>query len=214
MLAVISILVLFLQPLVLKQETFLAFRPQQEKGSVEVITGDVATTNGVHSVNSRTELSANPVTPQPTQTMVMTVPAKNKSDSSIADVLVNEYASNGDKQSKNSYGSEASVTGKKVDVFSFGNIQMLTIVFSEHLRGFMGLSRVFPNIYKSSLAFRVLFDVAETMRSYRVFSHDVTAAILVSQNNETAAMMVPQTNPLGVELFSYANAFFCFNKFA
>ena len=150
MLAVISILVLFLQPLVLKQETFLAFRPQQEKGSVEVITGDVATTNGVHSVNSRTELSANPVTPQPTQTMVMTVPAKNKSDSSIADVLVNEYASNGDKQSKNSYGSEASVTGKKVDVFLFGNIQMLTILFSEHLRGFMGLSRVSPNIYKSS----------------------------------------------------------------
>ena len=37
----------------------------------------------------------------------------------------------------------------------------------------------------------------------RVFSHDVTAAILVSQ-----------TNPLGVELFSYANAFFCSNKFA
>ena len=47
-----------------------------------------------------------------------------------------------------------------------------------------------------------------------VFSHDVTAAILVSQNNETAAMLVSQTNPLGVELFSYANAFFCFNKFA
>ena len=49
---------------------------------------------------------------------------------------------------------------------------------------------------------------------YRVFSHDVTAAILVSQNNETAAMLVSQTNPLGVELFSYANAFFCSNKFA
>ena len=45
-------------------------------------------------------------------------------------------------------------------------------------------------------------------------SHDVTAAILVSQNNETAAMLVSQTNPLGVELFSYANAFFCSNKFA
>ena len=28
---------------------------------------------------------------------------------------------------------------------------------------------------------------------YRVFSHDVTAAILVSQNNETAAMLVSQT---------------------
>ena len=49
---------------------------------------------------------------------------------------------------------------------------------------------------------------------YRVFSHDVTAAILVSQNNETAVMLVSQTNPLGVELFSYANAFFCSNKFA
>ena len=37
---------------------------------------------------------------------------------------------------------------------------------------------------------------------HRVFSHDVTAAILVSQ-----------TNPVGVELFSYANIFFCSNKF-
>ena len=33
---------------------------------------------------------------------------------------------------------------------------------------------------------------------YRVFSHDVTAVILVSQNNETAAMLVSQTSPLGV----------------
>ena len=49
---------------------------------------------------------------------------------------------------------------------------------------------------------------------YRVFSHDVTAAILVSQNNVTAAMLVSQTNPLGAVLFSYANAFFCSNKFA
>ena len=49
---------------------------------------------------------------------------------------------------------------------------------------------------------------------YGVFSHDVTAAILVSQNNETAAMLVSQAGPVGVELFSYANAFFCFNKFA
>ena len=49
---------------------------------------------------------------------------------------------------------------------------------------------------------------------YRVFSHDVTAAILVSQNNDTAAMLVSLTSPVGVELFSYANAFFCSNKFA
>ena len=48
--------------------------------------------------------------------------------------------------------------------------------------------------------------------AYGVFSHDVTAAILVSQNNETAAMLVSQTSPLGVELLSYANAFFCSNK--
>ena len=51
-------------------------------------------------------------------------------------------------------------------------------------------------------------------KKYRVFSHDITAAILVSQNNETAAMLVSQINPLGVELFSYANAFFCSNKSA
>ena len=60
---------------------------------------------------------------------------------------------------------------------------------------------------------------------YRVFSHDVTAAILVSQNNETAAILVSQNNetaailvsqtsPVGVELLSYANAFFCSNKIA
>ena len=54
----------------------------------------------------------------------------------------------------------------------------------------------------------------ENLHKYRVFSHDVMAAILVSQNNETAAILVSQTSPLGVELFSYANASFCSNKFA
>ena len=43
----------------------------------------------------------------------------------------------------------------------------------------------------------MLAKIIESYRNYRVFSHDVTAA-----------MLVPQTNPLGVELFSYANAFF------
>ena len=52
------------------------------------------------------------------------------------------------------------------------------------------------------------------MSPNRAFSHDVTAAILVFQNNETAAMLVYQVDPVGVELFSYANAFFCSNKFA
>ena len=58
------------------------------------------------------------------------------------------------------------------------------------------------------------FDVISMLDKYRVFSHDVTAAILVPQNNETAAMFMSQTSPLGVELFSYVNAFFCSNKFA
>ena len=40
------------------------------------------------------------------------------------------------------------------------------------------------------------------------------AAIIVSKNNETAAKFVSQTRPVGVERFSYVNAFFCSNKFA
>ena len=35
----------------------------------------------------------------------------------------------------------------------------------------------------------------------------------MSQNNETAAVLVSQTSPVGVELLSYANAFFCSNEF-
>ena len=45
------------------------------------------------------------------------------------------------------------------------------------------------------------FPKKDNLARYRVFSHDVTAAILVSQNNETAAMFVSQTSPLGVEPF-------------
>ena len=41
-----------------------------------------------------------------------------------------------------------------------------------------------------------------------MFSHDVTEAILVFQNYETAAMFVFQTNPVGVEPFYYVNDFF------
>ena len=33
---------------------------------------------------------------------------------------------------------------------------------------------------------------------YRALLHDVTASIFVFQNNETAAMLVYQENPLGV----------------
>ena len=53
------------------------------------------------------------------------------------------------------------------------------------------------------------------VNSYRAFSHDVTAAILVFQDNKTAAaMLVYQTNPVGGDLFSYVNTFFYFVKFA
>ena len=45
-----------------------------------------------------------------------------------------------------------------------------------------------------------------------VFSHDVTAAMLVSQNKEMAAMLVSQTKPLGIELYFCANTFFSFSK--
>jgi len=48
---------------------------------------------------------------------------------------------------------------------------------------------------------------------FTVFSRDDTAAILATQNNETAAMLVYQTNPVGDELFPYVNTFFCSNKF-
>ena len=46
----------------------------------------------------------------------------------------------------------------------------------------------------------------------RAFSHDVTVAMLVFQNKEMAAMMVYRTNPLGTELYFYANSFFCFSN--
>lgn len=48
----------------------------------------------------------------------------------------------------------------------------------------------------------------------RAFSNDIKATILVSQNNEMAAMLVYQTNPVGIELLSYLNTSFCSNKFA
>ena len=44
----------------------------------------------------------------------------------------------------------------------------------------------------------------------RAFLRDVTAVMLVFQNKEMAAMMVYQTNPLGSELYFYANTFFFF----
>ena len=59
---------------------------------------------------------------------------------------------------------------------------------------------------RESVAFNYqIFAFLNETTCNRVFSHDVTAAILVSQNNETAAMLVSQTSPVTVELFSYVN---------
>ena len=43
-----------------------------------------------------------------------------------------------------------------------------------------------------------------------MFSRDATVAVLLSLNKGTAAMLVSPTNPLKIELYSYANSFFCF----
>jgi len=48
----------------------------------------------------------------------------------------------------------------------------------------------------------------------RAFSHDVTAAILVFQNNGTAVMLVYLDNPVGGEFFTYVKTFFYSNKLA
>ena len=47
---------------------------------------------------------------------------------------------------------------------------------------------------------------------YRVFSRDVTAAMLVSLNKGTAAMLVSPINPQGIEFYSYANVSFFWVK--
>ena len=46
--------------------------------------------------------------------------------------------------------------------------------------------------------------------TYSWISHDVTAAMLVSPNNEMAAMLVSRSNPPGIESYYYANVFFRF----
>ena len=71
-----------------------------------------------------------------------------------------------------------------------------------HSDTYFEISRVvfMPNVtYKSCYSYYlfILLPVKGLyLHMYRVFSHDVTAAILVSQNNETAAMLVSQTNPV------------------
>ena len=59
----------------------------------------------------------------------------------------------------------------------------------------------------------MIYTTTKKEKNERVLSV-FTAAILVFQNNETAAMLVFQTKPVGFGLFSYVNNFFCSHKFA
>ena len=45
---------------------------------------------------------------------------------------------------------------------------------------------------------------------YFWFSHDATVAMLVPLNKETTVMLVSQTNPQGIEFYSYARLLSCF----
>ena len=49
---------------------------------------------------------------------------------------------------------------------------------------------------------------------HMVFPNDVTVAMLMSQSEERAAMLVPETNPQGSKLYDYANNLFrfCFDQ--
>ena len=54
--------------------------------------------------------------------------------------------------------------------------------------------------------------LGEKVLSCRVFSSEVTAAILVSQNNEMAAILLLKTNPMGLKLYSYSIISYCFSS--
>ena len=79
---------------------------------------------------------------------------------------------------------------------------MLYILFSE-------IFFICKEIIKRDL-FSIHVERFVSYLGYRVFSRDVTAAMLVSLNKGTAAMLVSPTNPPGIELYYHANLFFCF----
>ena len=52
-------------------------------------------------------------------------------------------------------------------------------------------------LYSINAFMQIVYPLFESLTLYWVFSHDVMAAIFVSQNNEAAAMFVSQTSPVG-----------------
>ena len=67
----------------------------------------------------------------------------------------------------------------------------------------------FRSVFWSSLS---IFKLYHSSPQYIVFKWRHGGRLLMFQNNETAAMLVNQANPVGVEIFSYVNAFFSSNK--
>ena len=89
------------------------------------------------------------------------------------------------------------------DTFYLGYFYAIRIVFAPARKPYQ-IGLLFTHKNGDRGAISVTWSLISDRRSYyKVFPHDVTAAILVSL-----------TNPVGVELFSYANAFFLSNKFA
>ena len=62
------------------------------------------------------------------------------------------------------------------------------------------------------LLWKVLRDQLATIlkKRYAVLSRHVMVAVLVSLNKGTVAMLVSPNYPPGIELYSYADIFFCF----
>ena len=78
-------------------------------------------------------------------------------------------------------------------------------LFCKHLGNFRKILGKVINPHPQPLEKNCLYAVIQ----YKAHANDIMAAILMFQNNETAAMLVYQTNPVRVQLFSYVNAFFC-----
>ena len=87
----------------------------------------------------------------------------------------------------------------------------LSIVQTRISIGYCGLSDV-QNCHHIKFS-RAPFRSLDLCHSYnKAFSRDVTAAMLVCLNKEMKAVMMYQTNPPGIELYFYANTFFCFKS--
>ena len=88
--------------------------------------------------------------------------------------------------------------------------RVTTQIWVVHLIGWNKLQPI-----KSTTQCTVFFSCRSFSEAgYRVFSHEVTAAMLMFLSNKTTPMSVSQTSPLVVELVSSVNAFFCSNEFS